>query len=131
VKVVVVALAALAATGCMGRTVSGGGGGSAGGTSLEISISVGGKAPVRLWTLRCPTGGTLPQPARACSRLDRLANPFAPVPKGVACTEVFGGPQVADVRGTFRGQLVKAQFTRTDGCQIARWNRVRFLLPSR
>jgi hypothetical protein len=130
VKVAVVALAALAATGCMGRTVSGGGG-SAGGSALVFWISVGGQGAGRLWWLCCPTGGTLPQPARACSRLDRLANPFAPVPKGVACTEVFGGPQVADVRGTFRGQLVKAQFTRTDGCQIARWNRVRFLLPSR
>jgi hypothetical protein len=129
VKVVFLALAALAVTGCMGRSVSGGG--SAGATSLEISISLGGKeAPTKLWTLRCPTGGTLPQPAQACSRLDRVANPFKPVAKTVACTEVYGGPQVAEVRGTFRSQPVSTRFTRTDGCQIARWNRVRFLFPS-
>ncbi len=113
----------------MGRSVSGGG--SAGRTSLEISISPGGKeAPTKLWTLRCPNGGTLPQPASACTHLDRLADPFAPVPKDVACTEVFGGPQIADVQGTFRGEPVDARFTRTDGCEIARWNRVRFLFPS-
>jgi hypothetical protein len=129
VKVAVLALAALAVTGCMGRSVSGGG--SAGATSLEISISLGAKdSPTKVWTLRCPTGGTLPKAAQACSRLDRLDGPFAPVPKDVACTEVYGGPQVAEVRGTFQGKPVNTRFTRTDGCQIARWNRVRFLFPS-
>jgi hypothetical protein len=128
VKVAVFALAALAATGCMGRTMSGSS--PAGKTSLQISISVGAReAPTKLWTLRCPDGGTLPEPTRACSRLDRLANPFAPVPKNVACTEVYGGPQMADVQGTFRGKPVITRFLRTDGCEIARWDRVGFLFP--
>ena len=29
----------------------------------------------------------------------------------------------------FRGKLVRARFSRKDGCEIARWNRVVFLFP--
>jgi hypothetical protein len=113
-----------------GRSSSGSGS-AAGATSLEISVSLRGtEAPTRLWTLECPAGGTLPQPERACSRLEQLDDPFGPVPKDVACTEIYGGPQVADVVGTFRGKPVNARFTRTDGCEIERWNRVRFLFPN-
>jgi hypothetical protein len=83
------------------------------------------------WTLRCgPVGGTLPRRKRACERLLALRRPFRPVPPGSACTEIYGGPHVAEVRGMLRGRRVAAQFRRTDGCQIERWNRVRFLFPS-
>lgn len=125
----VLALAALVATGCMGRASSTGSS-RASATSLEISVSSGAKdGPSKLWTLRCPAGGTLPQPSQACRLLDGLDKPFAPVPKNVACTEIYGGPQVADVSGTFRGRRVNAHFSRTDGCEINRWNKVRFLFP--
>jgi hypothetical protein len=108
-----------------------GGGGKPSSTQLEISISLGGKdAPAKLWTLNCPVGGTLPNPTRACRRLEALDDPFAPVPKRAACTAIYGGPQLADVRGTFRGRSVNAHFARGNGCEIARWNRVRFLFPS-
>ena len=114
----------------MGRAASSGKATKVSTTSLEISISAGGKdGPTKLWTLSCPRGGTLPQPTRACSRLDAVDKPFAPVPKNVACTEVYGGPQVADVSGRFHGRPVNAHFTRTDGCQINRWNKFRFLFP--
>jgi len=87
--------------------------------------------PRREWTLRCgQPDGTLPAPGRACKRLAALKEPFAPVPMQVACTEIYGGPQVAEVRGTFRSHMVRARFTRTNGCEIARWNRVRFLFPA-
>lgn len=101
------------------------------GTALQISTWRRGTAgPVRLWTLRCPAGGTLPDAARACSRLAALgAKAFKPVPRNVACTEIYGGPQVAEVRGTFNGRRINARFTRVDGCQIDRWNRHRFLFP--
>jgi Subtilisin inhibitor-like len=112
----------------MGRST--GGGGEAASTRLEISISLGGAyAPRRLWTLSCPAGGTLPEPAQACRRLEALDQPFAPVPKSTACTAIYGGPQIADVRGTFRGRSVNAHFARGNGCEIARWNRVGFLFP--
>jgi hypothetical protein len=31
------------------------------------------------------------------------------------------------VRGTFRGRRVSIRFTRRNGCEIARWNRMAFL----
>jgi hypothetical protein len=43
------------------------------------------------------------------------------------CTQIYGGPQEAVVRGTFRGRRVSIRFTRRNGCEIARWNRVAFL----
>ena len=84
----------------------------------------------RTWTLRCdPVGGTLPRAARACAKLAVLEKPFAPVPHGAVCTQIYGGPQEAVVRGTYRGRRVSARFRRSDGCEIARWNRHAFLFP--
>ena len=78
------------------------------------------------WTVRCdPAGGTLQRPARACRKLAvggvRL---FAPTPKNTACTELYGGPQRARVVGTVTGKRVWATFTRVNGCEIARWQRI-------
>jgi len=130
VKVWVFVLAALAVAGCGGESEPSPGNSTASPASLEISISSGAKdAPTKVWTLRCPPGGTLPDAAQACLNLERLHDPFGPVPKSVACTEIYGGPEIADVQGTFRGKPVNTQFLRTDGCEIARWNRVRFLFP--
>jgi Subtilisin inhibitor-like len=96
-------------------------------TSFLIEVSPG-AGPDRLWTLACaPATGTLPGRARACTRLARLANPFAPTPKNMACAEIYGGPQTAEVRGFFRGRRVRATFNRTNGCEIDRWKRVAFL----
>ena len=107
---------------------------SSGGASADLRIVVWPEGPdegsARVWRLRCsPAGGTLPRPAAACRQLAALDRPFAPVPKDMACTAIFGGPQVARVTGTFRGRRVWATFRRTDGCEIARWNRVRRLFP--
>ena len=76
------------------------------------------KGGARDWRLHCdPARGSLPRPAAACTRLAALDRPFAPVPKDVGCTQIFGG------------RRVWATFKRTDGCEIARWNRHRFLFP--
>jgi hypothetical protein len=96
-------------------------------TSLHIGVSNTGDLMARSYTLRCnPAGGTLPHPAAACRRLARSKAPFAPTPKDTACAQIYGG-QVALVRGRFRGRPLVARFSRTDGCEIARWNRVAFL----
>jgi Subtilisin inhibitor-like len=100
-------------------------------TSLHIGVSNAGDLMAKTYTLRCnPAGGTLPQPARACERLAQLQAPFAPTPKGMACTQIYGGPQIALVTGRFRGRSVRAHFNRKNGCEIARWNRLRFLFPA-
>ena len=84
----------------------------------------------RTWTLTCgPVGGTHPQRARACRQLAAVPAPFAPAPEDVVCTEIFGGPQEALVRGRFRGRRVWVRFSREDGCQIARWDRIRAVFP--
>jgi hypothetical protein len=132
VRLVALGFVALVATGCMARTADDSGQGEAAPTAaLEISVTPGGEAPTKIWTLRCPSGGgTLPDAANACEQLAQIDDPFAPVPKGTACTQVYGGPQEADVTGTYRGRPVKAHFDRGNGCEIARWDKVAFLFPA-
>jgi hypothetical protein len=100
-------------------------------TDLAISFWDQGRergTPKR-WTLRCdPAAGTLPRRATACSKLARLAKPFAPTPKGMACTDIYGGPQQAVITGTFEGRRIWVQLSARNGCEIARWNRLKFLV---
>jgi Subtilisin inhibitor-like len=128
-RIAAVTLAALAATGCMSRADADKA--AMGPTAdLQISISIrGSEAPSKLWTLRCPAGGTLPDAAAACRKLADVQDPFAPVPKSSACTQIYGGPEIADVSGTFDGNRVDTQFSRGDGCELERWNKVGFLFP--
>ena len=122
-------LAALAVAGCGGGKDQATGD-AAPTANLQISISVrGSEQPSKLWTLRCPPGGTLPDAATACRKLGELDDPFAPVPKGTACTQIYGGPEIADVSGTYDGKRLDTQFSRGDGCEIERWKRVGFLFP--
>ena len=108
--------------------------GQSAGTSLRIAYwEDGSKSQAdRVWTLRCaPARGTLQQPARACARLSRTGlKPFASLPKNIVCTELYGGPQRARIVGRVGGKTVWATFTRTNGCEIGRWNGlVPWLLP--
>ncbi|MFI2370059.1 SSI family serine proteinase inhibitor [Streptomyces sp. NPDC018833] len=87
------------------------------------------------YKLECrPAGGTHPAARSACKRLDELArenhDPFAPVPEGQMCTQQFGGPATARVTGTWQGRRVDATFTRSDGCQILRWQMLEPVLPN-
>jgi hypothetical protein len=107
-----------------------------GSPSADLRITVWPQGPTqaaRTWTLRCdPAAGTLPRAAAACRRLSAFPdNPFAPTPPDTVCTQIYGGPQEALVRGRFRGRSVWARLTRRDGCAVARWNRIGFLLPAR
>ncbi len=102
------------------------------GTDLRIAVWPQGRSDgdAMVWRLECnPADGTLPNPRAACRRLFALDEPFAPVPRDALCTQIYGGPQEARVVGTFRGRRIWANFRRNDGCQIARWNRHRFLFP--
>jgi Subtilisin inhibitor-like len=131
-RIALVVGAALLAAGCAGRASSDGGSSRPAGTALEITVLPRGTGgPARTARLVCPDGGTLPRAGDACRRLARLREPFKPVPKDIACTLIYGGPQVARVRGSFRGRRVAATFNRTNGCEIDRWNRVAFLFRTR
>ncbi|MFE6102953.1 SSI family serine proteinase inhibitor [Streptomyces laurentii] len=85
--------------------------------------------------LECGTtpGGTHPAAANACKRLEQLAradgNPFAPVPDGQMCTQLYGGPATARITGTWQGRRVDARFSRANGCETDRWDNLRPVLP--
>jgi Subtilisin inhibitor-like len=73
----------------------------------------------RTATLTCdPDGGTHPDPAQACDALLQHEDALAPVSPDTACTEIYGGDQVA----TLSGAEVNASFSRANGCEIARWD---------
>jgi len=98
--------------------------------SLEIVVwpaGRGGRSTRR--TLTCaPTGGTVPQPARACRRLAAMPDAFAPLPADAACTQQWDGPEEALVTGVFGGKRVRLRLSRANGCAIAQWDSLRFLL---
>jgi len=93
---------------------------------LTIVVDATGEGATQTFTLTCsPDGGDHPDPAAACAALAQAGvEAFAPTPRGVACTEQWGGPQVATVQGTVDGEQISARFDRTDGCQISRWDRL-------
>jgi hypothetical protein len=100
-------------------------------TVLDITAWPGGKGgSVRHWKLYCErSGGTHPSPLKACEQLALLDDPFAPTPESAVCTEIYGGPAVAEVKGLYRGETVDAHFSRIDGCEIDRWDKHAFLFP--
>ena len=38
-----------------------------------------------------------------------MKNPFAPLPKDLQCTEIYGGPEQAVITGTHKGQRIWVQ----------------------
>jgi hypothetical protein len=78
---------------------------------LTVQVEPGGKRAV----VRC----NAPEDSEACGALD--AKLFHQTPGNVACTQQYGGPDTATVKGTFQGEPVDARFARRNGCEIARW----------
>ena len=97
-----------------------GGGGGAPATRLTVTVWPEGRdGPERKRTVECPG-------AEVCQGLS--VDKLAPVPRTMPCTAIYGGPAVAEITGTLRGERVNAEFSLEDGCQIARWERNRALL---
>lgn len=78
-------------------------------------------------TIECPVAADGdPADQRVCAWLQDsgrellLEEPEA----GRVCTQVYGGPEVATVTGTIDGKPVAANFSREDGCAIARFDAV-------
>ena len=68
--------------------------------------------------------------ARLCARVRGIAPLLTkPRPKRVACTQIYGGPQTLRVTGRIDGRAVRRRFARTDGCEIADFDRVARALP--
>ena len=111
----------------------GGGSGDGGNAKIDLKLTLwptGTNGDSVTWTLRCaPAGGTHTQAASACRKLGTMSSPFAPIPKDAACTDQYGGPQVALVTGFFRGRALWVQLANRNGCEIARFTRLSFLVP--
>ena len=75
-----------------------------------------------------PDGGTHPRPAEACAALRADAAALAPLPADLMCTQIYGGPEEAEVAGMLDGEQIHASFSRQNGCEIDRWDRLAVLL---
>ena len=102
-------------------------------TSLTITVGTAGEPALATATLEIAADGTasgtgfLAAPQRAADAAVLLENPAAVKrlkegpPPGQACTEIYGGPDTATVRGTFQGGAVEQEFHRSNGCGISDW----------
>ena len=101
------------------------------GEGLVVEVDPGDGGAVQRYTLSCgdAPSGDLPDPAGVCAHLSGMADPFAPVPADAVCSQQFGGAQTARVTGSWAGQPVDLQLSRTDGCRISQWDELGPLLP--
>jgi hypothetical protein len=78
---------------------------------LTVEVDPGGKKA----TVQCDAPEDCPEVAALDPKV------FEPTAGNVACTQQYGGPEKATVKGTFKGEPVDATFSRENGCEIARW----------
>jgi hypothetical protein len=99
-------------------------------TALVVRVDrdgASGPKPQREAEVNCSATDSSP----ACTAAANLkATDFEPTPGDVACTQLYGGPETAQVTGTLRGEPIDASFSRTDGCEITRWDQVSGLLEA-
>jgi len=103
--------------------------------SLRIAYAAG--EVTRRGSLRCAGAKATPRGfladrdgVRLCRRARRLAEFLAgPPDRTRACTEIFGGPDTARVTGRIGRADIDRRFSRSDGCEIADWDRAQALLP--
>jgi hypothetical protein len=100
-------------------------------TFADLTVTVDrdgdGGAAAKTLQVRC----TPATDSRECAALAEMkAKAFEPTSPKLACTELYGGPDVATVKGTLHGEPVDARFSRTNGCEITRWNAAKTLFEA-
>ena len=99
------------------------------GPAAELTVVVTTDTGRREATLECdPDGGTHPNPEEACRVLAANVGALEPVPPDVACTQEYGGPERARIRGTLSGREIDAKLNRSNGCEISRWDHLEGVL---
>lgn len=96
-------------------------------TDLEIVVRNDGATVSGEYRLRCQgeqvgAGSTLPTAEAACALL--ASNPAVLSPaanQNRICTEIYGGPDTAQITGTLAGRSVSVSFDRHNGCAIDDW----------
>ena len=101
------------------------------GSLADLTVTVDpdgeGSRPARRATIRCESA----EDSAVCRVVAQVPpKAFEPTPGNVACTQQYGGPQTATVEGTLRGDPVSAEFSRVNGCEIARWRDAALLLDA-
>lgn len=104
------------------------------GDRLTVTVRDAGGGADGTYEIHCrPSGGSHPDPAGACAAVKRNTrwgkDVFAPAPRDAVCTMQYGGAATARVTGTWAGRPVDAAYSRKNGCEIARWDRLVPLLP--
>jgi hypothetical protein len=87
-------------------------------TRLEVVVTKAG--PTQRLEFSCG-GDSRPCDAGAIAKLTDVFQPDDPAR---ACTELYGGPEEAHVTGTLEGRAVDHTVTRTDGCEIADYDKL-------
>jgi hypothetical protein len=127
VLAVLAALVALAACGTRDSSNGGSPPSAEPPTHLEIEVRSAPNADPEVATLDCSAEpqatGFIEDEESACravqdSRELLLNGP----PDNVACTEIYGGPQKAEISGEVDGQGIYLGVSREDGCAIGVWD---------
>jgi hypothetical protein len=111
------------------------GGPGQGNAELSITVKAAAAEPEVHYTLVCVNGAADPESKHpsadaACAALKANAALLSPQVQrsDQACTEQYGGPQVAAVTGVVDGVPVEAAFARTNGCGIGAWDAAKDVL---
>jgi hypothetical protein len=106
------------------------GGGAAPATELTVTFwPEGREGPSQEAALTCdPDGGTHTSPAEACKALRANVDALSPLPPDSICTQIYGGPEEAEIAGTVNGVVIQATFSRQNGCEIDRWDQLATVL---
>lgn len=118
-----IAVLALGATGLViqgcGDGAGGGAAGDPGTGNLQITyIPEPGVTP-RKADLVCPASTA--DDTAACEQIESLTPAFDPVPADQVCSQQYGGPEQIVLSGTWAGKPVDTTLTRTNGCEIDRY----------
>ena len=83
-----------------------------------------------LWNVRCnPQSGNHPELKSVCSNLKvKSVRSFFNYTKPDLCTQIYGGAARASVIGSIYGKAVRLSIDKRDGCGIALWKQLDFIL---
>jgi len=122
-------LAVLALAGCGGEEEAADPGRPAPVSQLTVRVDPDGDGPQQAKQARISCDQEPAERGSPCATAHKLRPAdFEPTPDDVACTELFGGPETATISGTLEREKVDGRFSRQDGCEIARWEKVSALL---
>ncbi|RYJ05551.1 MAG: hypothetical protein EON52_10980 [Actinomycetales bacterium] len=123
-ELVAALLLAVLCAACGSEEAAQDGPGSGKATEVQVSIRTApGDQPERVLLVCGSDAG--------CAELKSLdARVLEPVDGTKPCTQLYGGPEVVTLTGTIDRKAVNATFSRTDGCEIERYDAVRPLLKA-